>query len=63
MSSKNETLKAPRRKPEHGLDLSNQYRKIGIRAVAAAMRNEAGGPSGATGNQERMTRAKEKVNG
>ena len=63
MSSKNETRRVQRKKPEQEPDLSVQYREIGIKAVAAAAHDkakEAGRPSGP---KEQKKRAKEKVSG
>lgn len=60
MSSKNQTRRV-RKNPEP--DLSTQYHKIGIKAVAAAAHNKTKEPGGITAEQERKKRLKEKVNG
>jgi len=63
MSSNNETRRVQRKKPDQRSDLSNQYRKIGIKAVAAATHHKVKESADASGDRERRKRAQEKANG
>jgi hypothetical protein len=63
MSSKNGTRRAQRKKTELEPDLSVQYRKIGIKAVAAAVHQEAKEPAAPSGDQKAKKRAREKASG
>lgn len=64
MSSNHGTRRVQRKKSEQEPNLSDQYGKIGIKAVAAAAHDkakESGG--GASGDQEQKKHAKEKPSG
>ena len=63
MSSKNETRRVQSKNPEQEPNLSTQYRKIGIKAVAAAAHSKTKESGGASTDQERTKRLKEKVSG
>lgn len=63
MSSNNETRRVQRKKLERKPDLSAQYRKIGIKAVAAAAHDKAKESEDTSGDQEQKKHPKEKTHG
>lgn len=64
MSSNDEIRRMQRKKPEQESDcLSSRYRKIGIKAVAAAASKKAEGTGDASGDEEQRKRTREKADG
>ena len=62
MSSSSEARRAQPKKPEQEPDLSVQYRRIGIKAVAAAAAHSKSKEApGANGDRERKTGARKKA--